>query len=63
MIIIDTTLKDNLPFNMKPLQGMCKQVCCSEICNIMEAYQILLHQFLLKLIDDITCLDKDIVII
>ena len=42
LIISDTTLKDNLTFNMKPIQERHKQVCGCETCIIMEAYQRLL---------------------
>ena len=37
-VISDTALRNNLPFNLRPLGERHKQVCGCEICTIVKKY-------------------------
>ena len=59
VLISDIALRDNLPFNLKPLKERHKQVCGCETCTMMREYQRIVRQYRLKLLRLLTGLDKE----
>ena len=58
MIISDTTLHDNLTFNLRPIQERHKQVCGSTLCTVMEEYHRSLRKYCLNLVEHLIGVDK-----
>ena len=58
VIISDTTLRDNLPFNLWPIQERHKQVCGCTLCTVMEEYHTSLRKFRLNFVDHLIGVDQ-----
>ena len=59
VLISDSALRDNLPWNLRPIQERHKQVCGCKTCTMMGEYVRVLCQFRLKVIRDLTSKDKE----
>ena len=59
VLISDTALRDNLPWNLRPIHERHKQVCGCKTCTMMGEYVRVLRQFRLKAIRDLTSKDKE----
>ena len=59
VLISDTALRDNLPFNLWPIKERYKQVCGCKTCTMMGDYVRVLCQFCLKLLRDLNSKDKE----
>ena len=58
VIISDTALRDNLPFNLRPIQERHKQVCGCTLCTVMEEYHTSLRKFRLNFLDHLIGVDQ-----
>ena len=59
VLISDTALRDNLPFNLRPIKERHKQVCGCKTCTMIGEYVRVLCQFCLKLLRDLNSKDKE----
>ena len=59
VIISNIALRDNPPFNLKPLKERHKHVCRCRTCHIMRECQRSLCQYCLKLLHHLTSLNKE----
>ena len=58
VIISDTALRDNLPFNLRPIQERHKQVCGCTLFTVMEEYHRSLCKYHMNLVEYLIWVDK-----